>query len=157
MPTEAQLSNRIEELWLRPDIVWLATRLRSDPEDERNLWPTRINIHIKFYRALVEAGCREGIPIELVSHDSSGRAVPRFVRCRSFIEWDVEAKSHSQDGIRHAFAIFALIREGGPTRLWCWICESVEEEDYAESVFGWWEPQSFAFAKGAPLFPQRIE
>lgn len=156
MPTEAQLSNRIEELWLRPDIVWLATRLRSDPEDERNLWPKRMNMPIKFYRAFVEAGCREGVPVELVSHGKTGRAVPRFVRRRSFIEWDIEAESTSQDGIWRAFAIFALIPGESVSQLWCWICETTEEEEFAESLFQWWEPQEFAFARGVPFFAERI-
>ena len=156
MPTEAELTRALEELWLQPDIVWLATRLRSDLEDERGAWPQRINIHDKFFRALLRAGCREGVPIDLVSHGKSGHAIPRSVRHRTFLEWDVEAGSTSQDGIWRAFTIFALISGDGDTRLWCWICEAVEEEDYAESVFSWWEPQSFAYARGVPLFPQRI-
>ncbi|MCY3559374.1 MAG: hypothetical protein OXH13_12145 [Chloroflexi bacterium] len=78
------------------------------------------------------------------------------MRQRTILEWDVKAESTSEDGILQAFTIFALI-PGDPTpRLWCWICETVEEEDYAESVFSWWEPQTFAFANGSPLVSERI-
>ena len=156
MATESELEAAIQDLFLRPDIVWLATRLRSDPEDERIAWPRRINIHLKFTRSLLRAGLRHGVPIELVSHGRSGRAVPRLVRGRAFIEWDIEAKSASPDGIWRAFTIFALIQGEGGSSLWCWICESVEEEEYAQTVFAWWEPQSFAFAVGLPLTPERI-
>ena len=156
MATEGQLTRAIEDLWIRPDVVWLATRLRSDPEDERGSWPKRINIHIKFFRALKEAGCWEGVDVELVSHCKSGTAVPRYVRRRVFLEWDVQAEVASADGVWYAFTIFALIPDEDGPRLWCWICDSVEEEEYAEAVFAWWEPQSFAYAKGLPLFPERI-
>ena len=156
MATVSELEAAIQGLWLRPDIVWHAARLRSDAEDERGEWPQRIDIHIKFYRALLRAECVNGIPVEIVSHGRSGRATPQHVRSRTFIEWDARADSASQDGIWRAFMIFALIPEEGGFRLWCWICESVEEEDYAEAVFGWWEPQSFACAVGPPLFPQRF-
>ena len=157
METDSQLATAIEELWLRPDVVWFATRLRSDAEDERGAWPRRINIHIKFFRALLREGYQDGGPVVLVSHRRSGRAVPRFVRHRAFIEWDIEAESSSQDGIWYAFTIFALIPDREQSRLWCWICETTEEEDYAESVFSWREPQSYAYTKGIPLFPEGIK
>ena len=121
MTTEAELTRAIEELWLRPDVVWLATRLRSDTDDERGSWPQRINIHGKLFRALLKAGCREGVPVELASHGKSGRAMPRSVRHRTFLEWDIEGESASQDGIWHAFTIFALIPGAENSRLWCWI------------------------------------
>lgn len=156
MTTEAQLSNAIENLWLREDVVWLATRLRSDPKDEEGSWPHRIGIHIKFFRALKEAGCGDGVDVELASHGKSGRAVPRYVRSRVFLEWDVQAESSSADGVWYSFTILALIPDEDGPRLWCWICDSVEEEEYAEAVFGWWEPQSFSFATGCPLIPERI-
>ena len=156
MATEAQLSNAIENLWLRPDVTWLATRLRSDPKDEEGSWPQRIDIHIKFFRALKEAGCGDGVDVELVSHGKSGRAVPRYVRSRVFLEWDVQAESASADGVWYAFTILALIPDEEGSRLWCWICESAEEEEHAEAVFAWWEPQAFSFAKGFPVFPERI-
>ena len=92
MMTEAGLTKGIEDLWLRPDVVWLATRLRSDIDDERGSWPQRINVHIKFFRALKEAGCGDGIPVELASHGKTGRAIPRGVRHRVFLEWDIEAE-----------------------------------------------------------------
>ena len=156
MMTESELTNGIEELWLRPDVVWLATRLRSDIDDERGSWPQRINIHIKFFRALKEAGCWDGIPVELASHGETGRATPRYVRHRVFLEWDIEAESNNPDRVWMSFTIFALVPDEDGPRLWCWICESIEEEVRAEAVFGWWEPQSFAYTKGTPLFPERI-
>ena len=156
MMTESEVTNRIEELWLRPDVVWLATRLRSDIDDERGAWPRRINIHIKFFRALKEAGCWDGVPVELASHGKTGRAFPRYVRHRAFLEWDIEAESNSPDGVWMSFTIFALVPEEEGPRLWCWICESIEEEEHAEALFAWWEPQSFAYANGQPLFPERF-
>lgn len=156
MATDSELRSAIQELLLRPDIVWLATRLRSDPEDERSAWPRRIDIHIRFFRSLLRAGLMNGVTVDLVSHGRSGRAVPRLVRNRAFIEWDFEAESASAIGTWRAFAIFALVPDDGGSRVWCWICESVEEEEYAESLFAWWEPQSFAYARGLPLFPERI-
>lgn len=157
MPSQEELAEAINELSIRGNAVWLATRLRSDSEDERRSWPTRVNVHIKFYRAFAEAGCREGVLIELASHGRSGWAVPRFVRSRSFLEWDIEAEATSSDGVWTAFTIFALIPDAMAPRLWCWICETIEEEEYAESVFAWWEPQAYAYARGLPLFPQRIQ
>lgn len=156
MANEAQLTSAIEDLWLRPDVTWLATRLRSDQRDEEGPWPQRINIHIKFFRALKDAGCWKGVDVELVSHGKLGRAVPRYVRGRVFLQWDVQAESASADGVWYSFTIFALIPDEDGPRLWCWICDSVEEEEYAEAVFAWWEPQSFSFAKGFPLLPERI-
>lgn len=156
MSTESQLTSAIEEIWLRDDVTWLATRLRSDLTDEQRPWPQRIDIHIKFFRALRDAGCDDGVNVELVSHGKSGRAVPRYVRRRVFLEWDVQAESASAHGVWFSFTAFALIPDEDGPRLWCWICESIEEEEYAEAVFAWWEPQSFSFARGIPLFPERI-
>ena len=156
MTAKLEVTNGIEELWLRPDVVWLATRLRSDIDDETGSWPQRINIHIKFFRALKEAGCWDGIPVDLASHGKPGRATPRYVRHRVFLEWDIEAESNSPDGVWMSFTILALVPDEDGPRLWCWIYESIEEEERAEAVFGWWEPQSFAYVKGTPLFPERI-
>ena len=156
MATEARLTRAIENLWLRPDIVWLATRLRSDLADEEGSWPQRINIHIRFFRALMAAGCGNGVRVDVASHRRSGYARPRYVRRRVFLEWDINAESTSQDGVWTSFAIFALIPVQDDPWLWCWICDSIEEEEYAEAVFRWLEPQSFAFATGSPLFPERI-
>lgn len=156
MATEPDLTSAMEDLWLRPDVTWLAARLRSDPEDEEGSWPQRINIHIKFFQALKEAGCWDGLDVELVSHGKSGRAVPRYVRRRAFLEWDVQAESASADGVWYSFTILALIPDEEGPKLWCWICDSVEEQEYAEAVFAWWEPQSYSFGKGFPLFPERI-
>ena len=120
MATEAELTEAVEELWLRPDVTWLATRLRSDSEDEERPWPQRIDIHIKFFRALKEADCGDGVDVELVSHGKSGRAVPRYVRRRVFLEWDVQAESSSADGVWYAFTILALIPDEEGSKLWCW-------------------------------------
>lgn len=105
MATESQLTSAIEEIWLRDDVTWLGTRLRSDAKDQEGSWPERIDIHINFFRALKDAGCDDGINIELVSHGKSGRAVPRYVRRRVFLEWDAQAESASADDAWFSFAV----------------------------------------------------
>lgn len=156
MGNEQRLEAAIAELSMKTDTIWLATKLSSDFEGERGSWPSRINIHIRFFRALKEAGCGDGIRVDLVSHKKSGSAVPRYVRQRVFLEWDVEAESFCPDGVWGSFTICALVLDEISPRLWCWICDSIEEEEYAKAMFNWWEPQSFALAKGLPLFPERI-
>jgi len=156
MGSEQELESAIAELSIRGDVVWLATRLGSDRDDEEGTWPQRIDIHIKFCRALKEAGCGNVVRVDVASHRELGIATPRYVRRCVFLDWDIETTSTTRDGIWISFAIFALVPDQDGPWLWCWICESVEEEEYAEAVFRWWEPQSFAFARGSPLFPERI-
>ncbi|MYD54798.1 MAG: hypothetical protein F4W96_10925 [Chloroflexi bacterium] len=160
MSSPPVLKTELEKIWLQDDIVWLVKRLGFAEVDERTDWPQVIEVLPEFADVLQQAvqdAARETTEVQLLSHGIEGRAVARRDGLRRFLVWDLLGTPKSEDGPCGALAIIALMSCHSAPWLWCWICESAEEDEYAQSIFGWWEPQRFAFAKGFPLFAQRID
>ena len=159
MPTQLDLICALDEHWLRDDVVWLAKRITWRELDETEEWLGRIEIPTKFFRILTDA--QRGIPdrtipVTVESHDSICYASPKLVRSKAFLEWDVEGATTSSDGICGAFAIFAAIPYGEDHRLWCWICETIAEEEHAEGMFSMWAPPASAYIRVGAGVPQPI-
>ena len=138
----------------------LAKRITWRDLDETEDWLARIEIPIKFFRILVNARSEihgRAIPVTVESHALSGHAIPKLVRTKAFLEWDVEGATTSPDGICGAFAIFALIPDGNDHRLWCWICETLSEDEHAEGMFSQWALPARAYIRVGVGVPLRIE
>lgn len=160
MGSQLVLNTELEKIWLQDDIVWLVKRLGFADVDEQTDWPQVIEVLPEFATALERAakGTRQGtIEVRLLSHGIDGRAALRREGPKRFLEWDLVGTPKSEDGPCGALAIFALMSSQDVPWLWCWICEMAHEDAHAQSIFGWWDPQRFAFARGFPLFAQRIE
>ena len=158
MHTEEALTEAMTALMIRGDVAWLALRVPWTGATEDGGWLDEIEIPAWFFTAL--KGVSNGpdlwtIRTELASHELEGDVKLQYVQRRMYLEWNVAGSTPSPDGIVAAFMIFAT-RPGHEQPLWCWICETIEEEEYAESVFNWWPPQRFAYARGLPFFPKRV-
>ena len=160
MPTQLDLICALDEHWLRNDVVWLAKRITWRDLDEAEDWLDRIEIPIKFFRVLADAQrgiSNRTIPVSVESHGFSGYASPKLVRSKAFLEWHVEGATTSSDGIGGAFAIFAVIPCGEDHRLWCWICETIAEEEHAEGMFSMWGLPAPAYVRVGAASPRRID
>lgn len=157
MPTRNDLPKAMFEGGFSEEVVWLAKRVGEGEVNAANTWLDRVDIPVQFYRAVAEQWPASGgriAPVRVASHDLEGEAVARYVRCRAFLEWRVPGAVASLDGAHAALVILAVRRDVEEPHIWCWICDSLEEDEYAEAFFGIdWDPGAVAYAPGLTLFP----
>lgn len=157
MSTRKDLSNAMLKVGFSEEVVWLAKRVGHGEVNAGNTWLDRVNVPIQFYRAVAEqwpASIGRRAPLTVASHDREGEAVARYVRRRAFLEWRVSGAVSSPDGAHAALIVLAVRRDVEQPHIWCWICDTLEEDEYAEAFFGLdWDPGAVAYSRGLTPFP----
>ena len=157
MAPENDLPSSMFEVGFSEEVVWLAKRVGEGEVNAANTWLDRVNVPIQIYRAVAEqwpASAGRIAPVKVASHDLEGEAVARYVRRRAFLEWRVPGAVNSPDGAHAALIILAVRRDIDQPHIWCWICDNLEEDEYAESFFGInWDPGAVAYSRGLTPFP----
>ena len=160
MPTGTDLPNAMFEVGFSEEVVWLVKRVGAGEVNEDNTWLDRVEVPIQFYRAVAGRWPASGgrpVPVRVASHDLEGEAVARYVRRRAFLDWRVPGAVASVDGAHAALIILALRGDLDSPYLWCWVCDTLEEDEYAEAFFGLgWDPGGVAFSRGLTFFPDVI-
>ncbi len=155
MPTEDDLRDALEEFWLEKDVVWLAKRISRREVTTGGAWIDHVDIPTLFFRALGDVWPQSSdsrIPVEVESHALGGEATAQYVRRRSFLEWDVGVATSTADGLVGGLIILAIRNDCEPPFLWCWICETLAEDEYAEAVFNLGEQSTTSVLRGFPVF-----
>ena len=155
MPPEDDLRDALEDFWLEQDVVWLAKRISWREVTPDDAWVDHVDIPAQFFRALADVwpysnGSR--IPVEVESHALRGEATAQYVRRRAFLQWDVGVATSSADCQVGGLIIFAIRNDCEPPFLWCWICETLAEDEYAEAVFNLGQPSTASVLRGFPVF-----
>ena len=157
MPNRTDLPNAMLKVGFSEEVVWLAKRVGHGEVNAGNTWLDRVNVPIQFYRAVVEqwpASIGRRAPLTVASHDREGEAVARYVRRRAFLEWRVPGAVASPDGAHATLIVLAVRRDVEQPHIWCWICDTLEEDEYAEAFFGLgWDPGAVAYSRGLTPFP----
>ncbi len=162
MPTGTDLLNAMFEVGFSEEVVWLVKRVGAGEVNEDNTWLDRVEVPIRFYRAVVDRWPVSGgraVPVKVASHNQGleFEAVARYVRSRAFLDWRVPGAVASADGAHGALIILALRGDLASPYLWCWVCDTLEEDEYAEAFFGLgWDPGAVAFSRGLTFFPDVI-
>lgn len=157
MPIRNDLPEAMFEVGFSEEVAWLAKRVGEGEVNAANTWLDRVNVPIQFYRAVAEqwpASAGRIAPVRVASHDLEGEVVARYVRRRAFLEWRVPGAVASPDGAHAALIILAVRRDIEQPHIWCWICDTLEEDEYAEAFFGInWDPGAVAYSRGLTPFP----
>ena len=138
MPTGTDLPNAMFEVGFSEEVVWLVKRVGAGEVNGDNTWLDRVEVPIQFYRAVAGRWPVSGgraVPVRVASHDLEGEAVARYVRRRAFLDWRVPGAVDSVDGAHAALIILALRGDLASPYLWCWVCDTLEEDEYAEAFF----------------------
>lgn len=158
MPTANALSDSILEVGFNEDVTWLVKRINWRELTSDGTWIDHLDIPVQFFRALTRVWpLSEGasFPISVVSHGFRGDGVARFVRRRAYIEWDLPGRSRGNDGADAALIVLAVRADLLSPYLWCWICDSLVEDEYAEAFFNiCGEPSAVAYSRGLTMFPR---
>lgn len=157
MPTGKDLPTAMFDVGFSEEVVWLAKRVGEGEVNADNTWLDRVNVPIQFYRAVTDqwpSSAGRSAPVWVASHDLEGGAVVRYVRWRAFLEWHVPGAVASPDGAYAALIILAVRRDVERPHIWCWVCDTLEEDEYAEAFFGLdWDPGAVACSRGLTPFP----
>ena len=157
MPTGKDLPAAMFDVGFSEENVWLARRVGEGEVNADNTWLDRVNVPIQFYRAVADqwpASIDQRVPLTVASHDLEGEVVARYVRRRAFLEWHVPGAVASSDGAYAALIILAVRRDVERPHIWCWLCDTLEEDEYAEAFFGIdWDPGAVAYSRGLTPFP----
>ena len=132
MPTGKNLPAAMLDVGFSEEVVWLAKRVGEGEVNVDNTWLDRVNVPIQFYLAVAEhwpASTGRRAPLTVASHDLEGEAVARYVRRRAFLEWHVPGAVASPDGAYAALIILAVRRDVEQPHIWCWLCDTLEEDE----------------------------
>ena len=162
MPTGTDLPNAMFEVGFSEEVVWLVKRVGEGEVNGDNTWLDRVEVPIQFYRAVAgrwPAGGGRRVPVKVASHNQGleAEAVARYVRRRAFLEWRVPGAVASADGAHATLIILALRGDLASPYLWCWVCDTLTEDEYAEAFFNLdWDPGAFAYSRGLTPLPPVI-
>ncbi len=158
MPDANELPDALLEVGFSEDVTWLVKRLSWRELTTDDAWIDHIDIPPQFFRALTQVWPLTGgarFPITVASHALSGEGAARFVRRRAYIEWNVPVRTISRAGADAALIILAVRKDMPTPYLWSWICDTQEDDEYAETFFNLsGEPSAIANSRGLTMFPR---